>query len=132
MFAEGIRDMIFDTETIVVLLGCALIDKAFVVRTEAMKFFIAAIAQGALHCFRGGIHSKMFAEGVRDKIFDTKTVAALRFALVDEDSVVEAVKFFIAAIAQGVVHCFRGIFLLKCLQRAFGTRYSTSRPSMYL
>ena len=51
MFAEGFRDKIFDTETIAVF-GCALVDKASVFRTEAVKFFITAIAQGALYCFR--------------------------------------------------------------------------------
>ena len=76
----------------------------------------------------------MFAEGFRDKIFDTETVAVLRCALADKYSAVrtEAVKFFIAAIAQGVLHCFRGILIPKCLQRAFETRYSTLRPSSLL
>jgi hypothetical protein len=42
------------------------------------------------------------------------------------------VKFFTAAIAQGALHCFHRIFILKYLQRAFGTRYLTLRPSPYL
>ena len=65
--------------------------------------------------FSREIHTEMFSEGFRDKIFDSKTVAAFRRALTDEDSVVEAVRFFVAAIVQGVLHCFRGIFIPKCL-----------------
>ena len=58
----------------------------------------------------------MFSEGFRDKIFDTETVAALRHALADKAVVVrtEVIKFYIAAIAQGVLHCFRGIYIPKC------------------
>ena len=66
----------------------------------------------------------MFAEGFRDKIFDIETIDVLVGALLDKASLVraEVVKFFIAAIAQGVLHCIRGIFIPKCLQRAFGAR----------
>ena len=74
----------------------------------------------------------MFAERFRDKIFNTQIVAALRRALVDEDSIVQAVKFFIAAIAQGVLHCFCRIFIPKRLQRVFGTKYLTLKLSPYL
>ena len=76
----------------------------------------------------------MSAEGFRGKIFDTESIAALGCALVDKASVLrtEAVKFFIAAIAQGVLHCFRGLFIPKYLQRALGTRYLISRPSLHL
>ena len=55
----------------------------------------------------------MIAEGFQDKIFDTKTVSALKRAVADEDSVVEVVKFFITAIAQGALRCFRRIFIPK-------------------
>ena len=62
--------------------------------------------------FSWDIQTEMFAEGFRDKIFDTETVAALRRALLvayNKASVrSEAVKFFIAAIAQGVHHCLVG------------------------
>ena len=73
----------------------------------------------------------MFAEGFRDKIFDHEAVAALGRALANTSSV-GAVKFFITAIAQGVLHCFRGIPIPKCFQRVFGTRYLTRRPSLHL
>ena len=65
----------------------------------------------------------MFSEGFRDKIFDTKTVAALQHALADQSSIVrtKVVKFLIAAIAQGVLQYVRGIFVPNRLQRAFGT-----------
>jgi hypothetical protein len=71
----------------------------------------------------------MFAGGFRDKIFDTNTVATLGRALGDGDSNVRSsvVKFFTAAIAQGELGCSHRIFILKYLQRAFGTRYFTLR-----
>ena len=58
--------------------------------------------------FSWDIYTKMFVEGFREKIFDTMTVAALRHALADKASVVriEAVKFFIAAVAQGMLFVF--------------------------
>ena len=76
----------------------------------------------------------MSAEGFRDKIFDTKTIVALGRALADKASVVrtEAVKFFNASLAQGVLHYFRRIFIPNFLQRAFGTRYLTLRLSPHL
>jgi hypothetical protein len=83
-----------------------------------------------LHCchssrcaplFSGDIHTEIFAEGIWDKIFDTETIATLGRALGDEDHYVRrsVVKIFTAAIAQGVLHCFHRIFILKYLQRAF-------------
>jgi hypothetical protein len=67
------------------------------------------------------IHTEIFAEGIRDKIFDTETIAALGHALVghEDNDVRSVVKFFTAAIAQGALHCFHRIFILKYLQRAF-------------
>ena len=50
IFAEGFGDKKFDT-AIVAALGCALSDQNWWLRSNAIKFFTAAIAQGALHCF---------------------------------------------------------------------------------
>ena len=56
------------------------------------------------------MHTKIFAEGFRDKIFDTGIVAALVRALGDINSSVgpRAVNFFTAVIAQGALCCFDG------------------------
>jgi hypothetical protein len=84
--------------------------------------------------FSQDIHTEIFAEGIRDKIFDTETVATLGHALGDEsDGIrISAVKIFTAAMAQGVLCCFHRIFILKYSQRAFGTRYLTLRPLLHL
>ena len=74
----------------------------------------------------------MFAEGFRDKIFDTMTAAAFESALAYNTSVVGAVKFFITAITQGVLRCFRGTYILIYLQRAVGTKYLSPGPSLHL
>jgi len=81
-----------------------------------------------------GVLAEIFADGLRDKIFDTEIVAALRCALSDVDSHVRlcTVKFFIAAIAQGVLSLFCGLLLLKYLQTAFVRRYSTCSLSSHL
>ena len=169
IFAEGVRDKMFNTE-IVATLGCALCNKDYSVKrrvvwifTAAMlhgelhcfhrifilkypqmmfetrylpeiiaalqcaltgltddltvDFFAVAIAQGLLHCFSQYIHTQISAEGVRDKIFNTETVAALRCSLCDEDYHVRrrVVELFTAAIAQGALHYFHRIFVLKYL-----------------
>jgi hypothetical protein len=56
----------------------------------------------------------MFAEGFRDKIFDTEIVAVLVQALGDTDSDVRrsAVNFFTVAIAQGTLDCSHRILIL--------------------
>jgi hypothetical protein len=79
--------------------------------------------------FSQDIHTEIFAEGIWDKIFHTETVATLGCALGDEFSHVRGsvVEFFTAAIAQGELGCSHRIFILKYLQRAFGTRYFTLR-----
>jgi hypothetical protein len=77
-----------------------------------------------LHCchgsrcaplFSGDIHIEILTEGIWDKIFDTETIATLGHALGDEGDYVRwsAVKFFTAAMAQGVLHCFHRIFIFK-------------------
>lgn len=50
------------------------------------------------------IHIKTFAEGFRDRIFDTEVVAALGHTLGDKVSEVRysTIKFFTAAAAQGM------------------------------
>jgi hypothetical protein len=79
--------------------------------------------------FSQDIHTEIFAEGIWDKIFHTETVATLGRALGDRDYNVRisVVEFFTAAIAQGELGCSHRIFILKYLQRAFGTRYFTLR-----
>jgi hypothetical protein len=57
IFADRLRDKFFDTE-IVAALRCALSDVDSRVRQLTVKFFIAAIAQGALSLFCGPFISK--------------------------------------------------------------------------
>ena len=73
--------------------------------------------------FSPDIHTEIYADSLWDKIFVTGTVAALGHALGDIDFNVRTnvVKLFTAAIAQGALSCFHGIFIPICLQRAFGT-----------
>ena len=84
--------------------------------------------------FLPDINTEILAEGLRDKIFDTDIVAALGRALSDETSYVRssAVNFFTAAMAQGALHFFEGIFIPKYSQRVFGIRYLTLRLSQHL
>ena len=53
--------------------------------------------------------------GFRDKIFDAEIITALGRVLGDTNSDVRssAVNFFTAAMAQGALHFFDGIFILK-------------------
>ena len=130
VFAEGVRDKMFDTETIAAL-GCALRHKDSKVRSSAVEFFAAALDQGALHCFLRDIHTKIFAGSLWEKIFVIGTVTTLGHALGDKDLNVRTsmVEFFTSAIAQGAFHFFCRVSPLKCLQRVFGTRYLSLRPS---
>jgi hypothetical protein len=88
-----------------------------------INLFTAAMAQGELSscCFCIIVITKIFAEGIWDKIFDTETIAALgralQGALGDESFGVRrsAVKILTAAMAQGVLCCFHRIFKLKYL-----------------
>ena len=52
IFAGGLWDKIFVTGTVAAL-GDALSDRDFNIRTSMVKFFTAAIAQGAPHFFAG-------------------------------------------------------------------------------
>ena len=63
------------------------------------------------------IHTEIFAEGFRDKIFDAEMVAALGRALSNETYYLRstAVKIFTATVAQGALHYFYGIFIRKYL-----------------
>ena len=81
-----------------------------------------------------GVLAEIFADGLRDKIFDTEIVVALRCALSDVDSRVRwlTVKFFIAAIAQGALSLFCRPFISKYLQMAFMRRYLTHSLSSHL
>jgi len=78
--------------------------------------------------FSWDIHTETFAEGpFRDKIFDTSIVAALGRALGGTDSYIRScmVDLFTAAMAQGALHCFYGVFIPKHSQRSGGTRFLT-------
>jgi hypothetical protein len=65
--------------------------------------------------FSWDIHTKTFAEGFRDKIFNTEIIAALEHALNDEDSYIRSrtVEIFTVPVAQGGLYCFYRIFILK-------------------
>ena len=65
--------------------------------------------------FSCDIVTEIFPEGMRDKIFDTKIIAALGRALGDSFSSPRrsAVEFFTAALAQGVLLFFHRILTLK-------------------
>jgi hypothetical protein len=73
------------------------------------------------------IYTKIFAEGLRDKIFDTEIVAALGRALGDTVLNVRrsTANFFTAAVAQGALPSFHRTFILKSSQLDFDTRYLT-------
>jgi hypothetical protein len=80
-------------------------------------------------------HTEIFADGFRDKIFDTEFVAALGRALGDKYSNMRssAIDIFTAAIAQGSLSSVCGVFIvLKYFQRAFGTKYLILRLSPHL
>ena len=80
------------------------------------------------------IYTNISAEVFRDKIFDTEIVAALGRALCHKESNIRsnAVDILTAALAQGALRCFYGIFMPKYLQRGFGTRYLILRLSPHL
>lgn len=123
MFAEGVRDRIFNTE-MVAALGSALSDeKNYYLRLNVVQIFTAAAAQGTLRIFYGDIYTDIFSEGFRDKIFDIETVTALGHALGHKDVDIRssAVKILTAAVTQGVLCYFYRIFILNCSQRGFGT-----------
>ena len=133
MFAEGLWEKIIVTGTVAAL-GHAIGDRYSDIRISMVQFFTAAIAQGALQFILQDIPTKMFAEGLWDKIFVTGTVVALGRALDDEDYEVRAsiVIFYTAAMAQGALHCFHGVFIPNYLQAVFGTRYLSLRQSRHL
>ena len=83
--------------------------------------------------FLQDIPTKIFAESLWDKIFDTEVVAALGYALGDKNMNIRAstINFFTAALAQGAhaLCCFYGLFISKYLQTVFGPRYLKLRPS---
>ena len=72
--------------------------------------------------------------GFRDKIFHTEIITALGCILSNEAYYIESgvVEFFTAAVAQGVLHCLYGIFILKYSQRGFGTKYFIIRLLLHL
>jgi hypothetical protein len=79
------------------------------------------------------IHTEICGEGLRDRMFETEFVAILRRALDDEKGYrSSAIAIFTAAIAQSATTSVCGVFILKYLQVAFGTRYSILRLSLHL
>ena len=84
--------------------------------------------------FSCDIVTDIFPEGIWDKVFDTKIVAALGRALGDSfpSPRRSAVEFFTSALAQGVLLFFHRILTLKYFQRGFGTRYLIPRSSPHL
>ena len=69
--------------------------------------------------------TEIVADGVRDTIFVTEVVTSLGRALGDENFNVSrsAVDIFKAALAQGALSSLCGVFKLKYLKMALGTRY---------
>lgn len=70
------------------------------------------------------VPAEILPEGFRNKIFDTEIIAALERALNDEKDDIRSstVHIFTAAISQGALCFFHGIFIPKYLQRVVGTR----------
>jgi len=70
------------------------------------------------------INTEIFAEGFRDKIFHPEIIAALGHALSGATYYLRScvVNFFAATIAEGALHCFDMVFILKYLQ-SLRTRY---------
>ena len=80
------------------------------------------------------IHTEIFSEEFREKIFGPEIIAALGCALDDKHSSVRTstVKFFTAVVAQGALHGFYRIFTLKYPQGGFGTRYLRLKSLLHL
>ena len=86
--------------------------------TSVVKICTIAMAlEGALHCFYGvfNVHTDIFADGFRGKIFNTEIVAALGHALSNDTSYLRSsvVEFFTAAVAQGALRLLYGILIPK-------------------
>jgi len=79
------------------------------------------------------IHTEINGEGLRDRMFEMEFVAILRCAL-DKKAYVRssAITILTAAIAHSATTSVCGVFILKYLQMAFGTRYSILRLSPHL
>ena len=122
IFAEGGWDKRIQAEIAAALVH-ALEYKEYKVRSSVVRIFTGVIAQGALLGFHEiFIVTEIFPEGFRDKIFDTKIVAALVRALGNSHSDVSvfggpelnpgsgALEFFTAAVAQGALLCCMGYY----------------------
>lgn len=74
--------------------------------------------------FSRNVHTETVVDGFRDIVVDPEIVAALVCALGDEDSYARrsAVNFFTATIAQGVLSCCHGMFILKSSRRGLSGR----------
>ena len=106
--------MLFRSEIVAALVR-GLSNEDADIRSNVVKVFTSAVAQGAPRYFQQDIHTDIVAEGFRDRAFDAETVTALVRALGDEDFHVRGgvVNIFIATIAQGALSCFRGLSMLK-------------------
>ena len=115
-FTESLRDVVFDADTIRDL-AHGLRDGNDDVRRNSIDFFIAAIAHGISFYFHGRI-ILIFVEDFRDKIFHKDIVATRERLLGDANSDVRrsVVKIVTAAIDQGALYHFQGIFILKFMQ----------------
>ena len=101
-------------------------------RLQRDQFFHRCCNSRYAAYFSRCIHTEIFAEGFRDKVFDYEIIATLGRALGHTDSIASitgAVEFFTAAMAQGALCCFHGILTPKYLQRGFGIRYLILRSS---
>lgn len=108
--ADGFWDKIFDTEFLAAL-EHALSNEDADIRSNVVKIFTSAVAQGTPHCFQRDIHTEIVAERVRNKMFNTEIVVALVGALRDEDTDIRSsvVAFFTATMAHGALSCFHGM-----------------------
>ena len=84
--------------------------------------------------FLKDIYTEIFAEAVWDKIFAVEIIAALGRAVSDtiSDAGYSAINFFTVAVTQGTLRIFRVVFILKYLQRGFGTRFLIMRSLPHL
>ena len=91
IFPEGFRDKIFDAE-IVAALGRALGHSDSSARSSAVKFFTAALAQGALLCFHVILSLKYSQRGFGTRYLIPRSSPRLDMHLVTQSSAPEAVQ----------------------------------------
>jgi hypothetical protein len=116
IIAEGFRSKIFDTE-MVATLRRALSDENCPSQIPDDGHCYCCPRSRCASLFLGDILTKIYAEGFRDRIFDTEIITALGHTLGNKDHFIRssAVKFFIAATAQGALCSFHEISIPKYL-----------------